>query len=84
MTNEESQFISRCHIGSPNQYRHSNRRVIEMDISRELFHDFAWCWCRENGIIDLFKYKLRIIGYFSSRHPCDERSKITIYLERIH
>lgn len=84
MTGEESEFASRCHIGNPNQYRNSNIRAIEISISRELFHDFAWCWCRENGIVDLFKCKLKIIGYFSSRHPCDERSEITIFLERIH
>lgn len=84
MTGEAEEFIYRGRVDRPNLRRYKPH-LIEMDIQRDMFEDFAWAWCRENQLIDLINFKLRIVGYFSQRHPLDYKQQdITIFLERVH
>lgn len=78
-------FAREGFIGNPHKYRRNNPHVLEMVISPDMYEEFAYTWCKNDRIIDMLKFKLRIIGFFSTKHPMDRgrRQDITIYLMRV-
>lgn len=70
---------------SPNRHKRRSPHILELIISPDMYEDFAYAWCRNNRLIDMLSFKLRIIGFFSARHPMsyNRNQAITIYLQKV-